>query len=308
MLFVPLSPHPLSSWTYCSGDSAGDTHVWQPWIHLQHQDKSLHSQQDSLSLHCQPQALRSTKVASPSTPGRSGDTPTVLVPIVGLGPRWGSMAAGLNLLKDRNSAPLQETRAGQGSLPLLVGSAGGKQGAGAGLGCAGLGWAPLTEALSPSPSACLSAMPADLQCTPQHPRDGGPAPVWLPCSSGCTGEQSGGSMAPGRHRTCHCPSMGMAAWGQAELAPGTRLGGEGDQSSPGWEGSAELPRLSPIQVGSGEGDLPGASRWPQLQLLEPGHLAQVNAQPNPRSHRNQPVPARAVPCASRSRQGHPRVA
>lgn len=151
MLFVPLSPHPLSTWTYCSGDSQGTPPLWQPWMHLQHQDESLHSQQHSLSLHCQPRALRSNKVASPSTPGRSGDTPTVLVPTVGLGPRWGLLAAGPNLLKDGNSAPLQETRAGQGSLPLLVatGPAGGKQGAGAGPGWAGLGWASLTEALLP---------------------------------------------------------------------------------------------------------------------------------------------------------------
>lgn len=63
--------------------------------------------------------------------------------------------------------------------------------------------------------------------------------MWLSPSSGCTGEQSGGSMAPGGHRTCHCPSLGMAAQGQVELAPGTGL--ESVQSSPGWKRGAELP-------------------------------------------------------------------
>lgn len=68
--------------------------MWQPWIHLQHQDKSLHSQQYSLSLHCQPQALRGDKLAFPSTPGRSGDTPTLLVSILGPGARWGLLVEG----------------------------------------------------------------------------------------------------------------------------------------------------------------------------------------------------------------------
>lgn len=49
-------------------------------------------------------------------------------------------------------------------------------------------------------------------------------------------------MAPGGHRACHCPSMGTAARGQAELAPGPGLGEEGVQTGLGWERAAELPQ------------------------------------------------------------------
>lgn len=160
----------------------------------------------------------------------------------GLDPDRVCWQRGLSLLKDHNSAPLQETRAGQGSLPLPVatGPAGEKPAELLGL---EQGWDMLDWDMLPGVGSSRRGSPAssnlfgcDACGSPVHSpaaQGWGPCPGGLPSASGCTGEQSGGSMAPGRHRTCHCPSMGMAAWGQADLAPSTQLGGEGVQSSPG---------------------------------------------------------------------------
>lgn len=49
-------------------------------------------------------------------------------------------------------------------------------------------------------------------------------------------------MAPGRHRTCHCLSMGMAAQGQADLAHGWE--GKVSRAVQARKGVLSSPRLT----------------------------------------------------------------
>lgn len=99
------------------------------------------------------------------------------------------------------------------------------------------------------------------------------------------------------------------------MAPSTGLGDGGPWSGSAGERGAEHPQASLGWAGNGEGDLPRAPSpppaccwWPWLELPELGHLVQVTAQRNPRSHRRQTVPATAIPHAERSQQGQPGVA
>lgn len=134
---------------------------------------------------------------------------------------------------------------GQGSLLLLLllvatGPAGGKPAQLLGLGWDVLPGVGASHRGSPASSNLCGCMGKCLQCTPQHPRGGGPAWMGLPSSSGCTGEHqvsarplegTGPATVPPR---AWLPGAGTGTW--------HRTGRGQCQSSLGWERGAELPQ------------------------------------------------------------------
>lgn len=119
MLFVLLSPHPLSTCTYCSGDRAGDT---PPVAAL---DPPAASRRDSKASSrvcpctASPKPSEVTKWHPPAS--QEGlETPHCPAPYPGARTQAGSAGSGAESPEGLNSAPLQETGADQGSVLLLV--------------------------------------------------------------------------------------------------------------------------------------------------------------------------------------------